>query len=212
MEAPVKRRTYVSPARQARADATRARIIDAATTLFLEAGYARTTTAAIARAAKTSEASVFAVFGSKADLLVVVVRDHVVRDSDFPLARQPVWRTFATQLDKTPAIKAIARVVRRAHDRSWRLLAVATAAAQDDPAVADAVRRAADRRHADVGWFVREVIGIADSDDAARMTDELWTVGSVENYRHLVVDRSWSPEEYESWLAAMLTVTLMPRT
>ncbi len=207
MPASVKKRSYVSPARQAKAEATRARIIDAATRLFLEAGYGRTSTAAIARAARTSEASVFAVFGSKADLLVAVVRDHVVRDSDFPLRQQPVWRSLAADPDKTPAIEASARVVRRAHDRSWRLLAVVAAAAQDDPAVAAAVGHGAEGRHADCEWFVREVIGIT-GPDADRKTDEVWTLISVENYRHLVVERSWPPERYESWLADLLIKTL----
>lgn len=208
MPGPVKKRQYASPARQAKAEATRERIIDAATRLFLEAGYARTSTAAIGKAARTSEASVFAAFGSKAELLVAVVRDHVVRDSDFPLARQPIWLRFAAEPDKTSAIRAIASVARRAHDRSWRLLAVATAAAQDDPAVAEAVGRAARSRRDDCEWFVREIIGIAESDDADRNADEMWTLISVENYRHLVVERAWSPERYEGWLAAMLTAIL----
>jgi AcrR family transcriptional regulator len=203
----VKKRSYISPARQARAQATRARIIDAATRLFLADGFARTSTAAIARAAGTSEASVFAVFGSKADLLVAVVRDHVVRDSDFPLAAQPIWRTLAAQPDKRPAIEAAARVVRRAHDRSWRLLAVVAAAAEDDPALAEAHRRAAQSRHDDCGWFVREVIGIT-GPDADRQTDEIWTLSGVDNYRHLVVERSWPPERYEAWLASMLAAVL----
>lgn len=203
----VKKRRYVSPARQAQARATRARIIDAATQLFLEAGYARSSTAAIAAAAGTSEASVFAVFGSKADLLVAVVRDHVVRDRDFPLQKHPAWRPLAAQPDKRPALDAMARVVRRAHDRSWRLLAVAAAAGQDDPAVAEAVRRGADSRHEDVGWFVREVLGVPEP-DAGRATDAAWTLVSVENYRHLVVERSWPPERYEAWLASMLAAVL----
>jgi AcrR family transcriptional regulator len=208
MAGPVKKRPYVSPARRAKAEATRARIIDAATRLFLEAGYARTSTAAIGKAARTSEASVFAAFGSKADLLVAVVRDHVVRDSDFPLARQSIWRRFAAQPDKTPAIEAMARVARRAHDRSWRLLGVAAAAAQDDAAVAEAMGHAARGRWDDCEWFIREVIGIGDADDADRDADAMWTLISVENYRHLVVERSWPPERYEGWLATMLTAIL----
>lgn len=207
----VKKRPYVSLARRAKAAATRARIIDAATRLFLEAGYARTSAAAIGKEAGTSEASVFAVFGSKADLLVAVVTDHVVRDADFPLRDQPIWRTFAAEPDKTAAIEAFARVVRRAHDRSWRLLAVAAAAAQDDPAVAGAVGRAAGGRHATCAWFVREVIGIA-GPDSARTADAMWTLISVENYRHLVIERAWSPEEYESWLSEALVRTLRPAT
>lgn len=208
MPPPVNKRQYISPTRQAKAEATRSRIVDAATTLFLEAGYARTRTAAIARAARTSEASVFAVFGSKADLLVAVIRDHVRRDGDFPLAAQPVWRGLAGRADKTAAIEAMASIVRRAHDRSWRLLAVAAAAAQDDPVVARAQGRGADSRRDDCAWFVREVIGLDDADDAEQRIDEMWTLVSVENYRHLVVERSWPPERYEAWLAAMVAAAL----
>jgi len=207
MPVPVKKRPYLSPARQAKAQATRERIIEAASKLFLEVGYGRTTTAAIARAAKTSEALVFAVFGSKADLIVAVVVDHVVRQPDFPLRDSPVWGRLANQKDKTAAVEEFARVVRRAHDRSWRLLAVAAAAAQDDPTVAAAVARGAVRRHVDCGWLLREVIRIAES-EADRKTDEVWTLVSVENYRHLVIEMSWPPEQYESWLARMLTAAL----
>ena len=208
MATEVKKRTYVSPGRQAKADATRARIIAAATASFLEMGYRRSSVTAIARGAKTSEASVFAVFGSKAELLVAVVRDHVIRDRDLPLAGQPGWPGFAASPHKAPAIEAFARVVRRAHDRSWRLLAVALAAAQDDPAVAEAMGRAAEGRLADCAWFVRTVIGVGDQDRADRTIDEVWTLISVENYRHLVVERRWPPERYESWLSAMLAATL----
>lgn len=203
----VKKRAYVSPVRQGKAEATRERILDAAAQLFLELGYHRTSTAAIGRAAGTSEASVFAVFGLKADLLVAVVVDHVVRHPDFPLRDSAIWQRLANEKDKTPAIEEFARVVRRAHDRSWQLLAVAAAAAQDDRTVAAAVARGAARRRADCGWLLREVIAIAES-EADQKTDEVWTLVSVENYRHLVIEMSWPPEQYESWLAGMLTATL----
>ena len=204
---PVNKRSYISPARQAKAEATRARIIDAAARLFLEAGYERTTTGAIGKMAGTSEASVFAAFGSKASLLVSVVAAQVQRHPDFPLRAQPIWQQFARQPDKTTAIEEFARVVCRAHARSWRLLAVAGAAAEGDPVVARAVAAAAGRRHADVGWLLREVIGVP-GPRLDRTTDEIWTLISVENYRHLVIERSWPPGQYESWLAAMLSATL----
>ncbi len=207
MRVPVKKRRYVSPARQAKAEATRARIIDVATRLFLKLGYSRTSTAAIARAAKTSEATVFAVFGSKANLLVDVVLDRVTRHPDFPPRDQPVWQALAAASDKRPAFEEFARGVRRVHDRSWRLLAIAAAAAQDDRAVAKAVGRGAAQRLARAGWFVREIIGVS-GPRADRKTDEVWTLISVENYRRLVVERRWAPERYEAWLAEMLAATL----
>lgn len=205
--APVNKRTYVSPARRAQAEATRARIIEAATRLFLGAGYGPTSTAVIGSTAGVSEASIFASFGSKANLLVAVVTDHVTRHHDFPLRDQPVWQTLAKEPDKMLAVEEMARVVRHAHGRSWRLLAVVAAAAQDDPAVAEAAGRAAEGRRVDGEWFVREVIGVAEP-DVERSADEVWTLTSVENYRHLVVERSWRPEQYESWLSAMLAATL----
>ena len=203
----VKKRDYDSPTRQARAAASRAAIIAAASKLFLERGYRGTTTAAIAEAAHTSEALVFSVFGSKAELLVQVVTDHVTRHPDFPLRDQPAFRALAGEPDGTAAIEALARIVRGAHDRSWRLLAMAAAAGQDDPVVGAAVARGAEGRHKACGWFVREVIGIS-GPEADRKTDEVWTVISVENYRHLVTERHWPAEKYEAWLAMMVTAVL----
>jgi AcrR family transcriptional regulator len=206
----VKRRRYVSPQRQAKAEATRRRILDAAATLFVDAGYGRTSAASVARAAGVSEASVFGVFGSKANLLVEVILDRVTGHSDFPLRAQPSWLAFAVAADKAPAITAFAAVACRAHERSWRLLTVAAAAAEGDDELATAVRGGAARRHEDCGWLVREVLGVPDP-DAARATDAVWTLISVENYRHLVVECGWSDEEYQNWLTAALMTTLPAR-
>ena len=207
MKQPVKKRNYVSPVRRAKAEATRERIIEAATRLFLERGYGRTSTVAIGRAAKTSEASVFGVFGSKANLLVDVILDRFGGDPDSPSRNQTAWRALAASSEKKPAYDAFARGVRRVHDSNWRLLAIAAAAAQDDPAVAQAVGRGARQRLARAAWFVREIIGIRGR-DADRKADEVWTLISVENYRRLVVERNWPPKQYEAWLAAMLAATL----
>jgi AcrR family transcriptional regulator len=199
----VKKRTYDSAERRARAEGTRERILDAAATRFVEVGYARASTAGIARLARTSEASLFAYFGSKANLLVAVVRDRVTRHPDFPLRGQPIWRAFAARRDTRAALQHAARVVRGAHERSWRLLAVATAAAENDAALAELQREGAEGRRTDVGWLIREVVGLTGA-AADRATDSAWTLGSVENYRHLVVDLGWSAEAYERWLAEML--------
>jgi hypothetical protein len=84
---------------------------------------------------------------------------------------------------------------------------VAEAAAEGDPVVAQAVAAGAGRRHTDVGWLLREVIGVPEP-RLDRKTDEVWTLISAGNYRHLVIERSWPPEQYESWLAGMLSATL----
>jgi AcrR family transcriptional regulator len=206
MDGEVKRRAYASAGRRAQAFATRARILEAAGALFLSRGYHATTTAAIGTAAGVSEASVFSTFGSKADLLVAVVTDHVGRDGDFPLRDQPVWRDFAE--DRAAAIAEFARVTRGAHERSWQLFGV-VAAASVDPVVAAAAQAAGLRRHADCSWFVTEVIGHR-NEDTAIAADSVWALISVENYRRLVVERGWTAQTYERWLHAVLSAVLLP--
>jgi hypothetical protein len=38
--------------------------------------------------------------------------------------------------------------------------------------------------------------------------DAVWALISVENYRHLVIERQWPIERYESWLAEMVAAAL----
>lgn len=203
----VNKRAYASPVRQARAEATRQRVLDAATALFLEHGYARTSTAAIGQAAGVSEASVFAAWKTKGELLVAVVAHSVGSDPDFPLRTNPSWERHVARRDSASALRDFARVTRRAHERSWRLLEIVGAAAHDDPNVAAAATSAAQRRHDDCAWFVGEVLGVSGR-SAARVVDAVWALISVENYRRLVVERAWPSREYETWLTAVLQASL----
>ena len=194
------RRRYVSPGRRARAEATRARILDAATDLFLADGYAGTTTAAVARAAGVSEAAVFAAFGSKAALLVAVVTANASGpQGELPPAPSRDWSAL------TPAevLRAFAGIARRAHGRSWRLLTIARAAAEGDPVLSPLVAAAGRRRRPTCLWLMGDVLGV----DAAALdsaTDRLWTLTSVDVYRLLVIELGWSADRYEIWLGQLL--------
>ncbi len=44
-----------------------------------------------------------------------------------------------------------------------------------------------------------------------RATDILWAMGSAEMYRMLVVDRGWSPSEYQQWLVTTLIDSLLSK-
>ncbi|MDQ4214229.1 TetR/AcrR family transcriptional regulator [Microbacterium capsulatum] len=202
MDDDVKRRPYASPTRRARSEATRARILDAAAGLFVAGGYAGTSTRTIAAAAGASEASVFANFGSKSRLLAAVIVDRVTSDGDFPLSRN---HALTGTPSRGEAVAVLAGIARRGHEPSWRLLAAGAAAAADDPELAAAMRHGAERRLADIAWFVRSILGI--EDDADRIAEGIWAVGAVEGYRHLVVDQGWPVDEYESWLARMILAT-----
>lgn len=203
----VKKRAYVSPKRQAKAAETRARILAAASGIFLDLGYGRATTAAIAKAARTSEANVFAVFGSKAELLLQVVFEHVRNHPNFSMGDLARWDGLIGVDRRAAAVAEAAALVRRIHERSWRIRAVAAAAAHDDDDVREAVARGAQRRHDDCVWFTREVLAVPEVrlDETA---DAMWALINVENYRLLVLGRGWAPERYERWLAAMIGAAL----
>jgi len=45
--------------------------------------------------------------------------------------------------------------------------------------------------------------------DVAKATAILWTINSDDTYQRLVVERGWSLDEYEGWLAACLKRELL---
>jgi AcrR family transcriptional regulator len=201
MDDEVKRRAYTSPGRRAQSGATRARIIDAAAELFLAQGYARASTRAIGSAAGVSEASVFANFGSKARLLAFVIVDRVTADADFPLS---AGGALSPGMPAEEAAAVLARIIRRAHERSWRLLSIGAAAAIDDPELAAVMRRGGERRLSDLRWVAQEILG---ADEVGRVAEALWAIAAVDGYRHLVVDLGWTPDDYEAWLAHLIVAS-----
>ena len=67
------RRQYDNSRRRARTSDTRARIIEAARTLFVERGYALTSVEAVADAARVAPATVYRLFGSKREILKEII-------------------------------------------------------------------------------------------------------------------------------------------
>lgn len=204
---PVKKRAYVSPTRQAKAADTRERILAAASEMFLANGYVKTSTASIAKAARTSEANLFAVFGSKAEVLLQVVYDHIRNAPDFPMEDATLWQSFLGPDNRAAAMTRLAEVVRQVHDRSWQIRAVVADAAPADDTVREIAERGASRRHDNCRWFAREVLDLPEG-QRERTADAIWALINVENYRLLVLSRGWSTAQYEVWLASMLRASL----
>lgn len=202
-----KKRAYTSPTRRAKAARTRARILAAASEKFLAHGYVQTSTASIARAAGTSEANVFAVFGSKAELLFQVTVHHIRNAPDFPMGDLTRWQGLVGADRRDAAAARMAEVVRDVMDRSWRIRAVVAAASSADDAAREIAKRGANTRHDGVLWFAREVLELPEG-QREPAADVIWTLINVNNYRLLVLDRGWSSEQYQRWLESMLMAAL----
>src|SRR6201993_5421858 len=96
---PAKKNPYRSQLRTEQAAGTRRLVLDAATRLFVERGYARTSIDAIAEAAGVGRSTVFAAAGGKPWLLktahdrAVVGDDEQVPFAERPEARKPFAMT-----------------------------------------------------------------------------------------------------------------------
>ena len=69
-----------------------------------------------------------------------------------------------------------------------------------------------DERHERMGELaeILELKGLLKADlGLDEATDILWTLTSNDNYVHLVLERGWSGDKYEQWLAEVLANTLM---
>src|SRR4051812_44549341 len=98
------RRPYDARRRRERAEeerrATRSRVIDAATRLFVANGYTGTTMAAIAREAGVAMQSVYSAGRSKADLLHAAVDRAVAGDDrDVLMHDRPSFTSIAAERD-----------------------------------------------------------------------------------------------------------------
>ena len=118
-------RKYSSAVRDEQAARTRARILDAASELFLERGYARTTMKDIADLAGVARDTVHAVFGSKARVLTALIDLRLVPDGSVasvtqrPDAQADQGRGRPTQADRAVR-RASSPASRPSCDRSSR--------------------------------------------------------------------------------------------
>ena len=203
MSEPVKRR-YDSSRRQDQARRTRARVVEAATSLFVERGYAATSIASIAEAAEVAPQTIYATFGTKAAVLGAAI-DVALAGDDEPVPVYDRADAQAAMAADTPkaAAEAFARQVTALMERAGHLLAAADAAAQSDPELTPLWVGGHRGRHEDMK---RVACSLADRGllregfTAKSAADLLWVLASPEAYRSFTVIRGWTSKQYEPWL------------
>lgn len=191
--------------RRARVDRTREAILRAAWDLFVRDGYTRTTIAGIAEAARLSQATVYATFGTKHRLLVEV-RRLWYRDVELgPLVDHALAEPGAGE-----RFRLAAHWIRRQLEHGSDLSAVIDEAMRAEPDVAEEwaeLRRLAENR------ITAIVDGVADQ-LAPGVTPEtaaelLWALSRASVFQELTRRRGWSPDRYEHWLGATLRQQLL---
>jgi AcrR family transcriptional regulator len=189
------RRPYRSSARTRQREATRAAIVDAATAAFIENGYAATTIAQIAARAEVSPETVYAVFGTKRDVLRAVAERAAAGAPS-----TDAWQTGAwlARVEAEPSqrrrLALIADATRDVLRRVAPIDEVVRSVAASDPEIAELQDEIERRRRSDLRGLVQL---LAESgplrvslDDAV---DLWWALFHPTGpYRSLTVDRGWS--------------------
>jgi AcrR family transcriptional regulator len=194
----VTRASYNSPRRQQAAAATREAIIEAALELFACQGYARTTVAQIAEAARVAANTVYTSVGGKPQLLAAITQSGT-DDPDVAETLTAVARTS----DPAEVIRLTAAGTRRVNERRAKAVAVLLDSAQADPAAAEMLQVTVRYYRETLGTLAGrlEDLGAVQSPDLNRAADIFWYLFGWTSWRTLITDLGWSWDAAEEWLA-----------
>lgn len=213
MSADVKsKRPYESPRRREQAAATRLAILEAAERLFAAHGYVGTSVAEIADAGGVALKTVYAVFGTKAEVLRGLWNLRMRGDEEpVPMAERPWYREMLDEPDPRRRLALVARNARSVRERAGAVMEIVRLATPADDQIAELWYRF-EREFYEVG--MRGVTETLERDgvlsaDVATATDILWTLNHPDVYFLLVRRRGWTPEAYEHWLANVLCDQLL---
>jgi AcrR family transcriptional regulator len=207
------RRVYDNTRRAEQARLTRRSVLDAARELLVERGPAAVTMRDVATRASVSVETVYKTFRTKAALIKDVYDVTLAGDDEpVPMINRPEHQAVLAATDPRDKVARYAVAARRIGERVGPLLAKLLAAARGgDPDLLQFRETINQERMAGVGGIVRHLAatgGLRGDVDPDRACDVVWTLISPEVYELLVVDRGWSPDEYEQWLARALTDAL----
>ncbi len=213
MSAPVNsRRPYRSPVREERARQTRRSLLDSASRLFIEQGYARTTIRQVAADAGVSEDLVFHLFGTKRGLLKEVMDVGIGGDDEeVALLEREEPRRVREETDQRRQIAMFASSIAGQLARVRPLDDMLRGAASVDAELAALrddlhLRQRRQAMSAVAGWIAARGPLRQSPEGAAAL---LWTLTSPEVHHMLVEGWGWGHEQYVEWLRVNLEAGLL---
>jgi AcrR family transcriptional regulator len=208
------KRAYDSSRRQAQAAETQRQIVEAARRLFTERGYAGTTIEAIAGAAGVAAETVYAAFGSKRAVLQRLVGVSLVGDDKpIPMVDRPIVQAMIREPDQRRQIQLLAQQFREISERVGPVWWVMRAAEQGDPEIASMVKDGIRGRFSGMSQFAVVLSSkgpLREGLTTSGVAETVWAVTSPDVHHLLTVDRGWSGDRYEQWVADTLIRLLLP--
>ncbi len=191
--------------RKERADQTRRRLIDAASTHILKAGYASTSLAAIAGTAGVSVDTVYKTFGSKIGLLKEVLDVGIGGDDvPVPLLERAGPQALREETDQRVQVRMLAAGVTGQLERIRPLDDILRSAAAVDREAAALrediqVRQRRTAMRTIVGWIAARG-PLRNGLSVNRAAQVVWTLTSPEVHLLMRDTGGWSEPSYRAWL------------
>lgn len=204
------RRTYDNTGRAEQARRRQAAILDACRQLLDHTGYGDLTIRAVAEAATVSQETIYKIFGSKRRLVKTLYDQTLAGDDEpVPLAGRPEFRAVLAETDPRHKIIAYAHLARLVGDRVGLLAARLSGGGAEAAEITAETDR---ERLIGTTMFVSHLAAVGHLRpglDPVHAADGCWLLISPQLYRLSTVDRGWSGDAYEAWLADMLIATLL---
>lgn len=204
---PKKKRAYSSETRDAQAAQTREQILKAAKKLFQRQGFDQVTINELAKAAAVSTPTIYAIFKSKQGLLQSLIDDALPPEH------------FATLVDasmheKSPKkrLYITAKIARQIYDAERELMDILREASVVANEFKMLEEEREQRRYERQGEYVKKLMQdrvLIKELTLEKARDILWTLTGRDMYRLLVIQRKWTSDEYEKWLAELLIKSLL---
>lgn len=192
---------------------TKARIVAAASRLFIEQGYIDTTMAAIASEANVAVQTLYVSFGSKVAILKAAHDVAVVGDDEpIPLLERTWVHEVRAERDGPQALQLVIENTLPVVERVNPIYGVIKAASADAE-VAELLAETKRQRLVTFQALAEQLAtkaGFAAELSADRAADVLYAVASDELHRLLVVERRWSSEEWRQWTYQSAAMLLFP--
>src|SRR5947208_10709077 len=205
-------RKYSSAVRDEQAARTRTRIVDAASALFLERGYARTTMKDIADRAGVARDTVHAVFGSKARVLTALIDHRLVPEGAAGSVReQPGSVAVRDEVDQRKQIELLGKFIATLSTQLRPVFEVLRTASAVEPEMGEVFREMDGYRLRNMQTYAKWVAARGSLRVSTKRAGEIiWALASPDVARMLCDELGWTETAHARWLADTLTRSLLP--
>lgn len=200
------KRPHRATLREEQTQLTRRRVLEAARRLFVGRGYSTVSMQDIAHEAGVAYQTVFSQFGSKLQLALTLCT------SEFPHVGTTValLATARDAGDPEAWLRLLGPFARRLYEPCAEILRFM--ARSGDPELASRlneieVGRA--ERLAELGPQLEAAGVLRPGISGAVAVDLAWSLTSPTTYSQLVLDRGWTPDQFEQWLVATLPALIL---